>query len=220
MSRRVALRLLFLAVVAIGLLIAWQTGALETYSDRDELEELFTESGVWGPVVFVAAFATSHPVGLPSVALTFVAGLIWASPLAIALSWIGGMCGTLVAFSFARWFARDWVEARLPERFLKWDDRLARQAVGTIALVRLFTYLPPPADWFFGVSRVSLRQFVVGTAVGIIPATVFIVLAGEEALNRIGSSGPAGWAFAAVLIALMVTIRILVRRRNGENPGV
>lgn len=220
MSRGVALRLLFVAVVGIGLLIAWQTGALETYSDRDELEELFTESGVWGPIVFVVAFATSHPVGLPSVALTFVAGLIWASPLAIALSWIGGMCGTLVAFSFARWFARDWVEARLPERFLKWDDRLARRAVGTVALVRLFTYLPPPADWFFGVSRVTLRQFVVGTAVGIVPATVFVVLAGEEALTRIGSSGPAGWAFAAVLIGLILTIRVLVRRRAADNQGV
>lgn len=212
-------RLLVVSGVAGLVAAASLSGLTEHVTDREAAEELLTDSGPVGPALFVVVFALTHPVGLPSVALTFAAGLVWPAPSAVLLSWAGGMVGTFVAFWFGRWVGRDWVSARLPARLRRYDEQLERRAIVTVTLVRSFTYLPPAADWFFGVSRIRVRQFVVGTAVGIVPPTVVIVLAGEGITRWVGDGGPsvviAGAALAAVLpVALLVRRRVLRRRAS------
>jgi len=217
---RTALRVLVLVVAVALFAVLRFTEAGAVLTDRQRAEDFLTDSGALGPLAFLVAFAASHPVGLPSVALTFVAGVVWPAPVAVALSWLGGMCGALVAFSFARWFARDWVDSRIGPRFRRFEQRLEHRAVPTVVLVRLFTYLPPPADWFFAVSHISLRQFVVGTAIGILPATVFIVLAGDSVTGWAG--GPAGLVVIAAFVVGGLGYLLLRRRRarGAAHPGV
>lgn len=208
------MRILALAAVVAAVAVLRFTEAGDVLTDRQRAEDLLTDSGALGPLAFLVAFATSHPVGLPSVALTFVAGVVWPAPAAVALSWLGGMCGALVAFSFARFLARDWVDARIGPRLRRFEQRLERRAVPTVALVRLFTYLPPPADWFFGVSHITVRQFVAGTAVGILPATIFIVLVGGQITE---------WATRPLVVAVPVATGLAVvgasRWRRRRRPS-
>lgn len=194
-------------------------GLTEPLTDEDRARDLLTESGAWGPVLFVVAFSLTHPVGLPSIALTFVAGLVWPAPLAVALSWIGGMIGTQAGFWGARWLGRDWVESKLSNRWLRVDDWIASRALVTVFLVRLFTYLPPQADWLFGVSRVRWRQFVLGTAAGIVPATVFVVLVGDQALEALGRVGPAVWLGVGAVLGLAAAAAVALRRRAASQEA-
>ena len=117
-----------------------------------------------------------QPAGVPGAVFMVPAAVVWPIPTAIALSWIGNMGASSIAFVMARWFAHDWAQARLPERLRRWDTRLAGgstlQVTWQVTLLRFVTGQLTPADWLLGVSTVSARAFLVGTGIGIIPGIV------------------------------------------------
>ena len=121
-----------------------------------EMEDVLFDRGWLGPVVFVVAMWVLQPMLLPGPVFMIPASLVWPAPVAIALSWIGNMGASFVAFAFARWAARDWVQDRLSDRLRAWDGRLTRGGVREVTLFRIFTGQITPADWLLGVSSVRL----------------------------------------------------------------
>lgn len=205
------------ALVVIGavvgvLALAYATGVIDVFRDTDRMRDLMTESGPLGPVVFILGFAAMHTVGVPALAFVFAAGLLWATPWAMLLSWAGALAGTMAGFAFARWLGRDWVAGRLPEGFRRYDDRLAAHAVPTVIAVRLATFLAPPADWFFGVSAVRTREFAIGTAIGIVPAIALVTVFGDGVADRLESGSPLVLALLALVAGALVVKRVLRRR--------
>ena len=51
--------------------------------------------------------------------------------------------------------ARDWLAPRVPARFRRYDEALARRAFLTVFVLRFVFWMPPFLHVFFGVSRVS-----------------------------------------------------------------
>lgn len=179
------------------------------------VERLLTETGIVGPLIFVAAMWLTQPLGIPGLVFMAPAGIVWSTPLAIALAWIGNMGASYIAFSFARWFARDWVSERIPLRMRDFDDRIESGGIWPVVLLRVVFGQLPPADWLLGVTKVSTRNFVIGTGIGIIPGVVLFVVAGGGILEALGdtSTGTRRIIIGA-LIALAVGRRVVTRRKR------
>lgn len=165
------------AVALLGL--AWASGAIEVLLDGERMQQILTESGAWGPIGFVIAFALINPFGVPGVVFLVPASMVWPVPLALLVCWIGSTCSGLVGFAFARWVARDFVSKRIPESLARLDERIQRNEIATILTLRVFFYLNPLAHWALGLSGVSGFRVLWGTALGFIPMTCFFVLAGR-----------------------------------------
>ena len=200
------------AVVVVGLAVAAFVafGGLTWVRGDGNVEELLTGTGLVGPIVFVGIMWATQPLGVPGVVYMAPAGIIWATPLAISLSWIGNMGASFIAFLFARWLARDWAQQRIPRRMESFHDRLHPNALRPVIALRLVFGQLPPADWLLGVTRVSTRTFLIGTAIGIVPGIVFFVAAGGSILDAITGLPPAArWASAAVIVITVVVVRRL-----------
>jgi uncharacterized membrane protein YdjX (TVP38/TMEM64 family) len=175
------------------------------------MEELFVESGPWGPVVFVVSIVLIQPLGVPGILWMAPAGLIWPIPVAIGLSWLGNMGASSVGFAFARWIGRDWVAARIPPRLVALDARLGHRGIAPVVGLRLLTGGLAPADWLLGLSSVRWRVFLVGTAIGMVPGVTMAVVAGGGVLGWALDQPP--WtlgvlgALAAAGVAALVTWR-------------
>ena len=143
------------------------------------------------------------------------ASLVWSAPAAIALSWVGNIGASFIAFAFARWVARDWAQQRLTDRLRAWDGRVEHGGVREVALLRLFTGQITPADWLLGVSSVRLTPFFVGTAIGIIPSVVLVVLVGASVGDWLFAE-PSRWGGVLVVIAVVGTWR---RTRHRGTPA-
>lgn len=194
--------LLLLAVVVVVVLVA-AGGPGDRMSDPDEVASFLRDRGWIGPLVFVLVMWALQPVGLPGVAFMVPASLVWSAPTAIALSWIGNMGASFIAFAFARWVARDWTQARLPDRLRAWDERLAVGGVRQVTVLRLFTGQITPADWLLGVSSVRIRPFLIGTAIGIIPLIVIVVLAGASIGTWLFGEP---WRWGSVLVGAVAVV--------------
>ncbi|MDX2380934.1 MAG: VTT domain-containing protein [Acidimicrobiia bacterium] len=186
----------------------WVTG-------EGNVEEVLTETGVLGPVIFVLVMWCTQPFGVPGVVYMVPAGIVWPYPLAIALSWIGNMGASFIAFAFARWFARDWVKARIPQRMHRYDDYLERGGVMPIVGLRVVFGQLPPADWLLGVSKVSQRNFVIGTGIGIVPGVFLFVLLGGGLFDLlVDMPRSARLISIGVIAALLIARRVWKRRRR------
>ena len=126
--------------------------------------------------------------------------------------------GSFIAFAFARWVARDWAQQRLTDRLRAWDSRVAQGGVREVAVLRLFTGQVTPADWLLGVSSVRLTPFFLGTAIGIIPSVVLVVLVGASVGNWLFAE-PSRWGVALVAIAIVGLLRRIRRRGNPATAG-
>lgn len=203
-------RVFAVLIVAVAVAVAV---TLNQAVSANDVESFLLERGWLGPVVFVVTMWILQPLLLPGPVFMVPASLVWPAPAAIALSWVGNMGASFIAFAFARWFAQDWAQERLTDRLRAWDGRLEQGGVREVALLRLFTGQITPADWLLGVSSVRLTPFFLGTAIGIIPSVVLVVLVGASVGDWLFAE-PFRWGGFLVAIVALSTLRRIPRRRS------
>jgi uncharacterized membrane protein YdjX (TVP38/TMEM64 family) len=155
--------LLLAAIIAL-----LSSGALSGLS-AEEMKAQLLASGPWGPIGFVIAFGLLQPLGLSSHLFIVAAALVWGPVLGMSLSWLGILVGSTVAFVFARWMGRDWVQKRLPARLRRWDNALGQRGFRTVLVMRLLLFTFGPMQLMLGVSTVRFVPFFLGSALGVLP---------------------------------------------------
>jgi uncharacterized membrane protein YdjX (TVP38/TMEM64 family) len=141
------------------------------------------------------------------------APLIWSWPVAFALSMVGTMAASVIGFSFARFVARDWVAARIPKRFRRYDAALEAHAFQTVFLLRLIFWMPQLLHAFFGVSRVPFWTHFWGSVVGYVPPLLVVSVLGAEIFNDAGQMQPRALVILGALAAASLLLAVLLRRR-------
>lgn len=217
MSRTGWIRIGALAVVLAGLAAFVAAGGIDFVRDGDRVEEFFTDSGATGPIVFVLVMWCLQPWGVPGAVFMVPASLIWPWPVAMGLSWVGNLGASSIAFAFARFVARDWVQTRIPPSIAQYDERLAHGGLKEVTLLRVATGQLPPADWLLGVSKVRWAPFLIGTAIGIIPGIILVVTVGASVLDSLTDRPLLLVGLVALAIGLTRRRRRIVERR-AEHP--
>ena len=156
-------------VVCAALALAYHLGVFAQVADPKSLARKLVAMGAWGYLAFILAYTVFQPFGVPGTVFMVAAPLIWPWPTAFALSMTGTMTASVVGFTFARFVARDWIAARVPARFKKYDAALERNAFATVFLLRLIFWMPQVLHSFFGVSKVRFWTHFWGSLLGYVP---------------------------------------------------
>ncbi len=77
------------------------TGAIET------LQGLIRQRGVWGPLIYVTAYAFRSLIFFPASILTITAGILFGPWLGILLTMIGENISANISFVVGRYFTAD-----------------------------------------------------------------------------------------------------------------
>lgn len=208
-----------LVVVAI-LVVAQQLGVFRQFADPAGMKRALLEMGPWGHVAYVAAYATLQPFGFPATVFYVSAPLIWPWPVAFGLSITGAMAASLVGFVFARFVARDWVAARIPERFRRYDHALVRRAFLTVFLLRSAFWMSSWLHAFFGVSRVPFWTHFWGSLLAYVVPLLLLSIFGERLFDMARAAPRELWIGVGVgAVAIGLTIWAIRRRRRRIAPG-
>jgi uncharacterized membrane protein YdjX (TVP38/TMEM64 family) len=155
-------------------------------------------------VAFIVAYAVLQPFGVPGTVFIVAAPLIWPWPVAFALSMTGTMAASVVGFSFARFVARDWVEGRIPARFRRYDEALARRGFATVFVLRLVFWMPPLLHAFFGVSKVRFWTHFWGSLAGYVLPILLVSLFGQRLFDAMRNAPLGVWIGLGVALAAAV----------------
>jgi uncharacterized membrane protein YdjX (TVP38/TMEM64 family) len=140
--------------------------------------------GVLALVLFTLIMAMAVVLLLPGLMLTTGAGFVFGVVEGSICVVLGTTLGAALAFLLARYLfgtrAKEYVKAHT-----KWDlisNELTPHGWKIVMLTRLVPFFPfKLSNYFFGLTPFSLRGFVGGTLVGIIPFSVYNVYLGSIA---------------------------------------
>ena len=129
-------------------------------------------------VLFIIAVVALFPGWLFMVA----GGYLFGEVTGTVLAFIANMLGSIAAFYLARTYARQWVKQRLEgsRRFSGFDKAVERNGIFTVMFARLALLPNNLINYFCGVSAMSLRDFIIGTAIGGLPIMLINVLVGAS----------------------------------------
>ena len=194
-TRAGRLRLLGLVLsVAIASALAWAA----TGGDLDTVQSTVESTGAWGPVAYVALHVLLTLVPVSKNLLAGVAGALFGLAGGIALSWVGAMVSAVVTFAIARRLGRAAVASMTGPRIDRVEEIMRQQGLLAVIIARVTPVIPfTVVNYGAGVTAVSTRDFVLGTAIGIVPGTV-----GYAALGA--SAGPDATTFVSAGIVAVV----------------
>lgn len=205
-----ASRWLALAVIAAVLLCAFYFLDVRVLL-RDTLVWI-DGFGAWGPVLFVLIYIVATVLFVPGSALTLGAGALFGVGLGSALVSVGATLGATAAFLVGRYFARDWVAKKIESNpaFAAIDRAVADEGWKIVGLTRLSPVFPfTLLNYALGLTRVSFRDYVLASWIGMMPGTVMYVYLGSLA-RPVGERERTAGEWTVYALGLVATIAVTV----------
>ena len=178
--------------------------------------------GALGGLVYGLIYAGATVLIVPGTPLTAVAGLLYGVIIGVIIVSPASVLGATLAFLLGRYVARDWIARKLERypKFVAIDRAIERNGFLVVLLMRLEPVFLPFAllNYALGITRVRLRDYVLASWIGMLPATILYVYLGSVAgdLTRLvhgdfTHSISTRWLFWLGLAATALLVLVLVR---------
>ncbi|WP_199758106.1 TVP38/TMEM64 family protein [Micromonospora sp. Llam0] len=162
----------------LALLTGFLTGAATLLAtggglNVETLRAGVADAGVWGPVLFVVGYAVGTVLLVPGVLLTATAGLLFGVVGGSVVVLLGATLGAVASFLLGRALGRPAVERLVGGRLDRLDGFLARRGLVAVVGLRLVPLVPFALfNYGSGVTAVRLRDYTLGSAIGMTPGIV------------------------------------------------
>ena len=164
---------LLLAGLAGAALLA--LGVLGQLAPLERVVEWLDSLGGWGPVALAATFVGTSLALVPGMLLNVAAGALFGIAIGSVASLVGSTLGALAAFLLARTALRGRVERWMAkeEHVRALDTAVSRSGFKVVLASRLSPAIPfNTLNYAFGLTRVSFRDYVLGSVLGMIPIRI------------------------------------------------
>ena len=213
--------LLILLFAGLGLLCLW-LGSLVT---PQQIQDTVSQCGSWAAAAYIGLFtllpAFFFPVAVLALAGGLLFGLVWGS----IYTFLGAILNCSVMFLLARYVGREKVAQLIQSKLSPlWQSRLqALNSSGGFILLIVLRLIPAVPynliNYAFGLTSMSYRTYIIGSALGIIPGTLAFINIGDKALDV---TSPDFWIAIGLLGGLLLITSILGKfafpedKKNGE----
>jgi len=202
---------LLAAMVVAALVIAVTTDGFSLEGVRGTIDEL----GMSAPLVYVLLYGVVTVLLFPGTPFTVGAGLLFGPVVGSATALVGATLGATCSFLVGRVIGRSAVEQLAGRRVQAIDDFLSSRGFIAILMVRLIPLFPfNVVNLVCGVTALRLRDYVLGTAIGIIPGTVLLAALGGSIDDP---TSPVFLGALAGFVALTVISGLAARRMRARD---
>jgi uncharacterized membrane protein YdjX (TVP38/TMEM64 family) len=172
-------------IVVLILLVAAAAGVLiflpvKTY--LYDFLEWVRGMGIWGPVLLGAVYVLACVLFVPGSILTIGAGFVFGVVVGTITVSVSSVLGASAAVLLGRSLVRDLIQERVARnpRFQALDAAVERQGFLIVLLCRLSPIFPfNLLNYAFGLTKVSFRDYVLASWLGMLPGTVLYVYLGS-----------------------------------------
>jgi uncharacterized membrane protein YdjX (TVP38/TMEM64 family) len=139
--------------------------------------------GAVGVAVYVVVYILAAVFMFPGSLLTLGAGFLYGPAWGTLLVSPASVAAATIAFLLGRTVAREWIKRRIAEnpRFSAVDEAVEKKGFKVVFLLRLSPIFPfSLLNYALGLTRVRLRDFVLASFLGMLPATFLYVYLGSS----------------------------------------
>lgn len=196
-----------LAVLALAL--AWYLSPLADLADPDRVRGALQQfaAGAWGPVVVLIAFIGGTLLLFPVTILIAATAAAFGPWLGFAYSVLGTLMAALIAFGLGALVGREALSNVMGPRLNRIRQKVRRKGVLAVALIRLVPLAPfGVVNLAAGASRIRLIDFMLGTAVGMLPGIAAMAVLGHQITQLV--TEPTFMSFVWLALAVLAWIAL------------
>ncbi len=149
---------------------------------QDDIKSVLMSLGIFAPLVYILIYIIRPLIFFPTSILTPLSAIVFGPFLGWIYTFIGENIAATVAFLVARYLGGD-----LLSRFKKIkriDEELEEHGLRTVLFLRLVPLFPfDVVNFGLGLTAVSFRNYVIGTAVGVLPGLTAYIFLGASLLS-------------------------------------
>ena len=217
--KRVMSRLLTIVAVAAALgalALVWRYTALNQYVSVESLLQVgeSVRATPWAPLAIVAAFVVLGLCVVPLTALIAITAALYSPWIAVPLSLAGALASGAASFSIGRVLTRTAVREIAGPRLSALSKRLRKRGLLAVMLVRLLPIAPYTiVNIVAGASRIRWRDFLLGSALGLLPGLVLTSAFVDRAIAAVVAPSPETLITLVIVFAAIVALAVALRRR-------
>lgn len=201
---RTLLRASALVVLAVGLLLTIVYGAaINPAAIRDSIA-----TNPLAPVAFILLQVAASLLFVPRTALGIAAGLLFGFMWGLVWSLIGAEIGAAAGFAFARWIGAERVLLRWPQ-IVPMSERVEKGGWRAVAILRLTPVPHSVANTALALTKVSWTNYLLGSALGMVPMTIAQVQIGAS--GGLVLHGQGNWLWASLLLAAGLLLSFVLK---------
>jgi uncharacterized membrane protein YdjX (TVP38/TMEM64 family) len=183
------------------------------------IRDFVSSFGLLSAMIYVFLHAVRSFVFLPVTPLTIAGGYLFGTPLGLVLTLAGRtILSATITFYLSRHLLRDYIKNKIRGRYAGWGQRLERDGIFYVILMRVVPLFPYDAvGYVAGASGISFKKYLAGTIIGDFPAVLVLTVFGSS-LNEPGSSQ----FYLSIIVALVAMavsglyFKLFMRKRARE----
>jgi len=183
-------KFLILALVLLGLTLAWYYSPLADYARPGVVQSALADfrSSGWGPIIALGAFLVGGLIAFPVTILIAATVATFGPWFGLLYAASGAMASAAVVYGIGAWLGRDSLRNFLGTRLDQVRKRIVRQGVVAIAAVRLVPVAPfTVVNLVAGASGIGFKEYLVGTLLGLAPGLVAMAVFGAQIMRTLSS---------------------------------
>nr|WP_249153308.1 VTT domain-containing protein [Bradyrhizobium diazoefficiens] len=172
-----------IAVGLLGLGMAWSYTSLSNYADTGHVSALLSaySQSVWGPPLAIAAFVLGGLVIFPVLVLIAATAAALGPWLGFVSAMVGVFLSALVLFAIGRVLGRERLQRLLGRRAARIQERVVGKGILAVVVIRMIPIAPfSVVNVVAGASTLPLRDFMVGTLLGMTPGILAMAVLGAQ----------------------------------------
>lgn len=183
------------------------------------LLDFFTGS-LWGPLIYILAYAVRPLILFPSTLLTLAGGFVFGPVLGVLYTIIASNISSTIAYFVGRYFGEGLFKEDGSDGLLQRYARRMRENSFETVMVMRFIFLPYDAvSYLAGFLRIRYWPFILATALGSIPGTMAFIGFGAS-IERFDGSLPRLNPTTLGLSILIFLVSIALSRMFKEREGI
>jgi phospholipase D1/2 len=209
-------------LILVGLAAAWRWTPLRGWLDVDTLVESVTalRGHPIAPLVVIGGYVVGIMVLIPVTVLITATAFAFGPLLGFTYSLLGCVVSATLTYGLGYLLGHETIRSLAGAHWGRLNRRIGQHGLLAILIVRVVPVAPfVVLNVMAGASRIRLRDFVLGTFLGMLPGLSVMTIFGNHLEDVIRNPKVETFLVISGLIAVIVLLAVWVRRRfrNGDS---
>jgi phospholipase D1/2 len=180
-TARTAFAVLGLIAALAALALAWQYTSLRDFADVGFVSSVISQRSQFAPLLAIAAFVVGGMVVFPVLVLIAATAAALGPWMGFVSAGIGVLLSAMLLFLIGRVLGHARLQRLLGRRAARVQRRVIGKGVLAVAMIRMVPIAPfSIVNVVAGASQLSLRDFMLGTALGMAPGIAVMAALGAQ----------------------------------------
>jgi phospholipase D1/2 len=196
-------------LAVLGLTAVWSFTPLSELLDGKSIQAAMTTlaASPWAVAYVLAAFLAGGLVAFPVTLMIAGTAAAFGPVLGFSYAALGSLASAVLTYVIGAWLGRSALQSALGPRLSRIREAICRSGILAIAAIRLVPVAPfTIVNMVAGACGIRLADYVVGTALGLLPGLLTLSLVGHQIFRVIAQPSPADFLMLAAALVLWLVV--------------